>query len=195
MALKVWAARLDRELTAAETERLGGLLPPERLLRLERTAPDRHREPLCAYGLLGLALREHCGLESLPSIARSPLGKPFFPERPELCFSLSHTEGAVLAALSDGPVGADIQVFRPVGEALLRRFGTDTPEAFFRSWVRREARAKRTGTPVELRTESALSPAEGYWPLETFPGFFAGVSAARGETPALHLLDLDTLLK
>ena len=43
MALKVWAARLDRELTAAETERLGGLLPPERLLRLERTTPDRHR--------------------------------------------------------------------------------------------------------------------------------------------------------
>ena len=101
----------------------------------------------------------------------------------------------MLVVLSDGPVGADIQACRPVGEAMLRRFGTDTPEAFFRSWVRREARAKRTGTPVELRTESALSPEEGYWPLETFPGFFAGVSAARGETPTLHLLDLDTLLK
>ena len=115
MALKGWAARLDRELTAAEMERLSGLLPLERLLRLERTALDRHREPLNAYGLQGLALREHCGLEALPSIARSPLGRPCFPGRRGLCFILSHAEGAVLVVWSDGPVGADIQACRPVG--------------------------------------------------------------------------------
>ena len=111
-------------------------------------------------------------------------------------FSISHTSGAVLVGTADHPVGVDIERVRPVSRPALERVGNGTTEeSFFRSWVRREARAKRTGTPVELRTESALSPEEDYWPLETFPGFFAGVSAARGETPALHLLDLDTLLK
>ena len=58
MAIKLWAAELERPLTAEETERLTALLPPgrrERLLRVKD--PARRREPLCAYLLLRLALR------------------------------------------------------------------------------------------------------------------------------------------
>ena len=191
----LWAARLDRPLTAAETACLAALLPSERRQRLERTAPDKRREPLCAYGLLRLALRKRWGLTALPAIALGPLGKPAFPERPDICFSISHTDGAVLVGLSDQPVGVDIQVHRLVGAGLLRRFGAETVDVFFQSWVRREARAKRTGAPVELRGESPLAPEEEYWPLDTFPGFFAGVSADRGEAPLLRTLDLETLLR
>ena len=192
----LWATCLDRPLTEGEEARLLEFLPPERRQRLLRLPRREQRwEPLCAYRLLTLALERECGWSTLPPMAHTPLGKPYFPDFPKVAFSISHTEGAVLVGVSGQAIGVDIERLRPVAPALLDRFGAGTAEAFFQSWVRREARAKRTGTPVELRTESALSPEEGYWPLETFPGFFAGVSAARGETPALHLLDLDTLLK
>ena len=195
MAADLWAVRLERPLTEEEMLLLTDLLPAQRRLRLERTPMEKRREPLCAYALLRRALREQYGLTDLPSIAFGPLGKPVFRERTDIYFSISHTGGAVLVGLSDAPIGVDIQAHQPVGNALLRHFGMETPDAFFRSWVRREARAKRAGTPVELRAESSLAPEEGYWPLVTFPGFFAGVSAARGEEPVLRTLDMERLLE
>ena len=52
-------------------------------------------------------------------------------------------------------------------------------EDFFRSWVRREARGKRTGAGItgQLRTETAMEPGERFGYVETFPGYVAGVSA------------------
>ena len=148
----------------------------ERLLR--RLAPPgaapRQPESLYAWALLGLAL----GGKDLPAVAREPSGKPYFPDAPELCFSLSHTQGAVLLALSDRPVGADVELVRPAPPRLSRRFGLEG-EAFFRSWVRREARGKRTGEGItaQLRTETAMGPGERFGYVETFPGYVAGVSA------------------
>ena len=80
MPIGLWAARLERPLTGEETEGLTNLLPPgrrERLLRVKD--PARRREPLCAYLLLRLALRETYGWEAFPDIALSSQGKSHFP--------------------------------------------------------------------------------------------------------------------
>ena len=150
--------------------------PEEGLLRrlLPPGVSPRQPESLYAWALLGLAL----GRGEVPAVAREPSGKPYFPDAPELCFSLSHTQGAVLLALSDRPVGADVELVRPAPPRLSRRFGLEG-EAFFRSWVRREARGKRTGAGVtaQLRTETAMGPGERFGYVETFPGYVAGVSA------------------
>ena len=105
-----------------------------------------------AYKLLSDALALH-GIHSLPFLSRTAQGKPFFPDHPELHFNLSHTKGWSLCALSDHPVGVDIEVMRPRNERLFRHCLTETelqgfdgtwPE-FYRLWTLKEAQCKYLG--------------------------------------------------
>lgn len=200
MAIKLWAAELERPLTAEETERLTALLPPgrrERLLRVKD--PARRREPLCAYLLLRLALWENYGWETLPDITLSPRRKPCFPDHPDVHFNLSHTSGAVLVGVSDHPVGVDIERIRPMSPNALRRLAPGMEERdFFPCWVRREARAKLDGSHMDalLRAETPLGGGEFYYPLETFPGCAAGVATGRPDAPdPVSLYSLDELMQ
>ena len=89
-------------------------------------------------------------------------------------------------AVSDQPVGVDIEKVRPVSQRSMRRLAAaETPEGFFQSWVRREARAKRSGDGVStmMRSESPLQYGEYYYELETFPGYVAGVATRSKEKP------------
>ena len=54
-----------------------------------------------------------------------------------------------------------------------------TEEEFFRCWVRREARTKRSGDGIAtmMRSETPLWYGETYYEIETFPGYAAGVAA------------------
>ncbi len=117
--------------------------------------------------LLSYALERELGLTFLPKIARTDRGKPYFPDRPALHFSWSHSGPYVLCALSDRPVGADIEVIRPrrsdlpyyaLTEPERREYfslGGDWP-AFYTMWTRREAWCKYTG--VGLRAQWGQTP-------------------------------------
>ena len=135
----VWALLLDRPLSAQEAAELTALLPPERRERLHRMRlPEKRQEVLCAYLILRRALREQYRWQEIPPIVCEDDGKPFFPDAPQVQFNLSHTAGAVLAALSDRPVGVDIERIRPLSPLARRRLAEGTSqEAFFADWVRR----------------------------------------------------------
>lgn len=185
--IELWAARLERPLTERETAAMLRLLPEgrrERLLRIRQ--PEKRREPLCAYLILCHALWEQYRWRELPEIRLSSFGKPYFPEHPDIHFNLSHTTGAVLVGLSDQPVGVDIERIRPVSQRAMRRLAdVGTERAFFQSWVRREARTKRSGTGVGtmLDAETPLQPGEQFYFLDTFPGYVAGVASRGGGPP------------
>lgn len=188
MSIELWAARLERPLTAAEETAMLALLPPARRERLERLRqPEKRREPLCAYLILRRALWEQYRWRELPEIQTTSLGKPYFPAFPDVHFNLSHTTGAVLVALSDRPVGVDIEHIRPVSQRTMRRLAdVGTERAFFQSWVRREARAKRSGAGVGtmLTEEEPLQPGEQFYFLDTFHGYAAGVATRGGGPPS-----------
>ena len=100
---------LERRLTEAEVGILLEWTPypwRERLLRVREA--EKRQAPLCAYALLRLAIWERCGLYELPLIARTDLGKPYFPEWPGVHFSISHTAAAAMVGLSERPVGVVI---------------------------------------------------------------------------------------
>ena len=72
-------------------------------------------------------------------------------------FSISHCKNAIAVALSDCPVGVDVESFRHAEEPLLRRTmnpeeqeevrtAADPAEAFTRLWTRKEAVLKLRGT-------------------------------------------------
>ena len=107
-----------------------------------------------ARRLLALALREECGIP-LPEIAKDINGKPFFPARPDIHFSLSHTKTHVMAVLGDAPCGCDTEAIRPLRSGVAER--VCAPEEldcfdFFSCWVLKESFLKVTGVPRPLDT-------------------------------------------
>ena len=158
MSIELWAARLERPLTERETEAMLPLLPPERqerLLRIKQS--EKRREPLCAYLILRHALWEQYRWRELPPIRLTSLGKPYFPDFPEVHFNLSHTTGAVLVALSGEPVGVErlclgLEVDRATMDAVAQRLMDRY------SYERRGIRLVRLDTSYQLCSAPEFAP-------------------------------------
>lgn len=185
--MQIWMAELDRPLEKLEYAALLHNLPSARRERFLRTRDSaRQQEPLCAYWLLKIMLRQEYGFEKIPEIAFGAAGKPFFPEYPQIYFNISHTKGAVMVAIADVPVGVDLEMIRPVNARMMERMPhSGTPEDFFRCWVRQEACAKCSGVGIAefLHREIELPAQRQYFELDAFPGYLAGIAVERGERP------------
>ena len=66
-----------------------------------------------ARPLLEEAVKLCWGWDALPPVQRSPRGKPLFQGLDDRWFSLSHSGGLALCALSLRPVGVDVELIRP----------------------------------------------------------------------------------
>lgn len=195
--VQVWMVRMDRALSERESAALTVCLPPERRNRLADEQPRQQMEALCAYGLLLALLRDRYGWTALPPMERTENGKPFFPGYPQVHFSISHTAGAAAAAVSDAPVGVDIQRIQTPPRHLVRLMGLEEPETFFGSWVRWEARAKRTGTGIldMVRRQPTMAPGEVCTEVRAFPGYAAAAAGTeRAEPEQMRQLTVDDLL-
>ena len=109
---------------------------------------------LCLHELLTVSGEAQNDL----SICRTPRGKPYFASR-DLFFSISHAKDTVAVALSDTPVGIDIEFIderRDILSLSRRFFAPDEHKAlsetagspiddFFALWTKKEALAKITG--------------------------------------------------
>ena len=105
--------------------------------------------------LLKEAYREAAG-ETLPEIAVTERGKPYFPDSP-WHFSISHTKSHAFCVLSDRPVGIDAEELdRNINLALAEKIlspgekqqydaAADKRRALLTFWVLKEAAAKLSG--------------------------------------------------
>lgn len=111
------------------------------------------------YALLAVLLLAEKGVEPLPKMARQPGGKPWFPDCPDLHFSVSHSGPLSLCALADTPVGADVELVRPRSKGLPRYALSQREyawyeargghwEDFYTLWTMKEARVKCTGEGI-----------------------------------------------
>lgn len=107
--------------------------------------------------LLARAVNLAWGWNELPRIEVSSRGKPFFPDHLEKRFSLSHSGGIALCALSDGgAVGVDVELVRPHREGLPRYALSEEElaefdgswEDFARLWTLKESWCKRQDSPL-----------------------------------------------
>lgn len=105
-----------------------------------------------AHALIERAAEELCGVRE-PKILRTEAGKPYFADLP-LRFSLSHSGGEAIIAVSDREIGADIQKMRPVDLRLAERFFTarekeyvgEDVSRFYEVWTKKEAYGKWQGS-------------------------------------------------
>ena len=124
-----------------DPDALKTLLPPARLARLTGDDPGA----LFAYGLLALVLERHFG-QNPQEIVYTDTGRPHLPGFP-LHLSLSHAKTHALCAVSDMPVGCDIETHRPISAHTIRRVLADTEEEadFFAYWTLKESYFKLKG--------------------------------------------------
>jgi len=104
------------------------------------------------YSLLEYAyIKEYGG--KMPDIEKTPNGKPFFPARQDVHFSLSHASTHVLCAISDNDVGVDIEAQRHISERAVRFFSAPEELLLFEPldlWVLKESYIKLIGGTLML---------------------------------------------
>jgi 4'-phosphopantetheinyl transferase len=116
------------------------------------TPLDRERQRELALLLLDYALLHDFGVANRPEIARTELGKPYFPNPADshLHFSYSHCEFGAVCVVAEQNIGVDIQPVTLAKPAVIRRVChadevVETPDEFTRLWVQKEAFSKFTG--------------------------------------------------
>ena len=109
-----------------------------------------------AWPLLERAVCLRWDWPALPPVERSPRGKPRFAGLEDRQFSLSHSGGLALCALSGHPVGVDVERVKPrrqslpqkiLGPAELAAFDGSW-EDFYRMWTLKESWCKREDSPL-----------------------------------------------
>ena len=156
--LKVYFCLLPEEARAIPTARLSAY----RREKLAKQKNERMRLLSAASELLLRHALEDCGFsaDEPPEIAVGAYGKPFL-QNGACFFSLSHSGGALLCALCDEEIGADIQATCDPPEALIRRFfaaeeqarvfaAEDPAAAFTEIWTKKESFCKRDGRGLAL---------------------------------------------
>ena len=122
------------------------------------------------YLLLCEGLRREYGITEPPVFEYGEHGKPAIVGRPDIHFNMSHCREAALCALSDKPVGVDVESIGRYNESLVRYTmnddelaqiqQSDRPDvAFIRLWTQKEAVLKLSGTGITDNMRTALTAA------------------------------------
>jgi len=124
-----------------------------------------------AYLLLVRLLCDECGrshvMKNLPEFSYNEHEKPFLKNYPTLFFSISHCKTAVAVALSDSPLGIDIEDVTRYKENLAAYVSNDLElkiingnehpeEPFIRLWTQKEAVFKYDGTGITDNIKNIL---------------------------------------
>ena len=159
------------ELDIAAT--LAVVTPQRREQALKFRHESGQRLSLAVYLLLMDGLRKEYEIVEPPVFDYSPEGKPYIAARPDIHFSLSHSGNVALCALSDQPVGADVEVPRKISPSLIAYTMNDLEQEqinasanpvmkFLYFWTRKEALLKLTGEGIRNDLKLVLAEAEKY---------------------------------
>lgn len=196
----------------------------ERLAQLTRIPKEKARAQSTAAELLLCWAVRHLRPPHIPipPVRRvHPQGKPYFPQNPDFCFSISHAGSWAVLAVADVPIGIDVERVGPNRPRLVSRYFSaqeqtyffslpqaQQADAFYRLWVLKEAAVKALGAGMHRPLASfsiQLAPpmrVDGIQPrlspflLPFAEGYRLGgcVQTAEEIAPSLRLLTLDEVL-
>ncbi|MGN0334688.1 MAG: 4'-phosphopantetheinyl transferase family protein [Lachnospiraceae bacterium] len=156
---KIYLFSEPEKLDSAWLERAVKVLPPVRQQKaLSYRCESDRKNCVITYLLLKAALKDCFGVRQF-EIHTDHYGKPHLSDHPEIHFNLSHCKSGCAAAVSDHPIGIDIQELRPVSESVIRRVccreeaeylerSSDRELEFIKIWTKKESILKRIGTGI-----------------------------------------------
>lgn len=126
-----------------------------------------------AYLLLRDALYKEYGITEKPIFEYGEHGKPFIQGHPDIHFNFSHCRVAVLCAVSDHPVGVDVESLREYHDSLVRytmneeevqqiEQAPDPKIEFIRLWTMKEAVLKLSGEGITNNIKNVLTGNESF---------------------------------
>jgi len=156
---KIWEFDLKAALREISEQR--------RELALKFKHEQGQRLCVLAYQLLKEGLQKEYGLTDNPIFEYNEHGKPSIVGHPEIYFNLSHCKEAVVCAISDKPVGVDVESHREFSESLINytmndeekaeiRKSHNVAAAFIRLWTMKEATSKLIGTGITHDVKSLI---------------------------------------
>lgn len=151
-----WLFGKITEIQEKEYEEIYSVLSQSRKAHIDRLKTSEARKrSLMGEGLIRRLLKDN-GIEA--KVERAESGKPYLKNCPYY-ISISHSDEAVVAAISEKPVGIDIERLRPVSERLIKRAamaheaeyimeasGEERDRRFFEIWTMKEALFKKSDT-------------------------------------------------
>lgn len=151
------------EVTSDQYEHYYSLLSDEKRARVDRFRfNDDKKRTVCGEMLARQMIAEQYGVkEENLSFAVTGHGKPYLINS-AVHFNISHSADYVLCAVSNVPIGADIEKMKPIENRLIHAVCTDAEEnyvlnsadlldrqrRFFRIWTAKEAYFKCCGTGI-----------------------------------------------
>ena len=147
----------DEELFAAWYQKM----PPERRQKTDRFRFAKDQRLSLGAGILLYHALSQAGIgENMLSYGEN--GKPFLAGRSDLCFNLSHSGQVAACAVSERPVGIDIEGKRHFDESLIRyvflepeivwieNHFEDADAGYTALWTMKESLMKNWGTGISL---------------------------------------------
>ena len=188
--VEYWEISVPALAANRETDRR--LLSPPEQTRADRYHFDADRD---LFVTCGAALRRILGQRmSIPpgdvSVETDPIGKPFVANL-DVHFNVSHSAGKGLIAVSQQPVGIDVEPIRPMRDAsgVAKRFFTDREQAaifryeepdqishrFLMCWTLKEALLKARGVGLtasltDFSVDIDCDPPQLTWEVEAASG-------------------------
>ena len=146
-------------ISAAKIDKLIPALPHWRQEAVTNIRLDNDRKLSIAAGTLLMLALEDSGISPDSVILKNSHGKPYLRDYPDVHFSLSHSGDYAMCAISDSPIGCDIQKISDTRPQVARRFftqaeqlylqGSEDPQVeFTRIWTRKESYVKMKGLGI-----------------------------------------------
>ncbi len=108
--------------------------------------------------ILADVLKRDYKIEEMPEILRDDMGKPYFKDFP-LHFNVSHSGEYLAIAVSDSPIGVDIQEPKNIKDGMYRKvvqpeeaelINEDRQNDFLRLWTLKESFVKAEGRGLRI---------------------------------------------
>lgn len=134
---------------------------------------EGRRLSLAVYLLLMEGLKKEYDINDAPVFDYTVEGKPFIASHPDIHFSLSHSKNVALCAISDKPIGADVEVPRNISPSLVSYTMNESEQEqintssnptmqFLHFWTRKEALLKLTGEGIRNDMKNVLAETVKY---------------------------------
>ena len=165
---------IDDDIKGFDLESALPLLSEQRREQVLRFKYELGRKTCAmAYMLLRRALREKYGIEDAPMFEYGEHGKPSIIGHPDIHFNFSHCREAVACAISEQPIGVDVESVREYKDSLVRYTMNDQevqqilqaerPDMeFTRLWTMKEAKLKLSGHGISDDMKHVLDGSEHF---------------------------------